>query len=367
MKSIYVLDRDFNILGIVDSYVSVIWRPSYSEIGDFEIYLGADSEVVDLLQEDRYVVRSSDVSVDDAGNVTYTNVMIITGRIIHTDVENGDYLTVTGRELKYLLNRRIVWNMTTLSGTAENGIRKLVTENAIAPTGSGTQNVTKRIIPGLVLGASAGLTDTIEKQVTGDKLDETIVSICKAYEYGWEIFVYNKNLVFVIYQGENRSYGQTERPYVVFSEDFENLYNTEYQSSRENYATITLIGGEGEGIARYYTTAGNDDLEGLDRREVFTDARGVSRNEGSEEEISQADYLRLLWEQGEEKLAEYAYTEGFSGEVLSDVAFKYGQDFHLGDIVTVINKYGISRNARVTSAIESEDESGSKLVPQFNI
>lgn len=360
MASIYVLDRDFTLLGIVDSYVSVIWRPSYSEVGDFEIYVGADSAVVDLLREDRYVVRSSDVSVDDEENVTYTNVMIIKGRIIHTDVENGDYLTVTGKELKYLLNQRIVWNMTTLSGTAENGIRKLVTENAIAPA------IPNRAIPGMVLGASAGLTDTIEKQITGDKLDEAIVSICKAYEYGWEIFVYNKNLVFVIYQGVNRSYAQTERPYVVFSEDFENLYNTEYQSSRESYANATRIGGEGEGVERIYTTLG-DSLAGFDRYEVFTDARGVSRNEGSEDEITEAEYLRLLQEQGKEKLAEYAYTEGFSGEILSDVAFKYGEDFFIGDLVTVINKYGISRNARVTSAIESEDESGSKLVPQFNI
>ena len=51
----------------------------------------------------------------------------------------------------------------------------------------------------------------------------------------------------------------------------------------------------------------------------------------------------------------------------SDIAFKYGEDFNLGDVVTVINKYGIQKNVRVLSAIESEDESGTKLLPQFNI
>ena len=72
-------------------------------------------------------------------------------------------------------------------------------------------------------------------------------------------------------------------------------------------------------------------------------------------------------ERGRENLAALSYTEGFSGEVLSDVAFKYGEDFFLGDVVTVINKYGIEKNVRVLSAIESEDENGTKLLPQFNI
>ena len=84
-------------------------------------------------------------------------------------------------------------------------------------------------------------------------------------------------------------------------------------------------------------------------------------------EISIEEYLLLLQEKGREELAALSYTEGFSGEVLSNVAFKFGVDFQLGDIVTVINKYGISRNVRVISAIESEDENGVKLLPQFNI
>ena len=106
---------------------------------------------------------------------------------------------------------------------------------------------------------------------------------------------------------------------------------------------------------------------GLDRYETFTDARDISSNKGSENEIDDTTYLNLLAERGRENLATLSYTEGFSGEVLSDVAFKYGKDFFIGDTVTVINKYGIQKNVRVLSAIESEDETGVKLLPQFNI
>ena len=62
--NIHVLDRSFTLIGIVDSYVSVIWRPSYSEVGDFEIYIGAEEKAVDLLQEERYVVRDKDITAD---------------------------------------------------------------------------------------------------------------------------------------------------------------------------------------------------------------------------------------------------------------------------------------------------------------
>lgn len=360
MNSVYVLDQNFNLQGVIDEYVSIIWRPAYFEVGDFEIYLGATDKAIALLQENNYVVRSSDISVDTEGNTTYKKVMVIKNLQLITDVENGDFLTVTGRELKYLLHQRIIWAQTNLYGNTENAIRRLVTENAISPTDS------KRIIPNLILGEAAGLTGTLEKQITGDYLDQAIVDICTVYNYGWDIYIRNQQLVFTIYAGLDRSYNQNERPYVVFSEDFENLYNTDYQLNTEEYANTTLIGGEGEGLDRIYTTIGAENT-GLNRYETFTDVRDVSQNKGNEDEIPLATYYILLQEKGLEKLSSLAYTEGFSGELLSDVAFKYGVDFNLGDLVTVINKYGISRNVMVLSAIESEDESGTKLVPQFNI
>lgn len=360
MDNIYILDPNtLTITGIIDSYVSCIWRPSYSECGDFELYLGASKELVNMLQINSYLVRSSDIELED-NIATYKKVMIIKNMELITDVENGDFLSITGRELKYILHQRIIWSQTNLTGTAEDGIRQLINENAISPTDS------NRVIPNLVLGAKVGLTDMIEKQVTGEYLDETITEITTNYYYGWDIFIYNNQLVFILYTGLDRSYGQTDRPYVVFSDSFENLYNTDYQVTTEEYANCTLIGGEGEGVERVYTSV-NNDISGINRFETFTDARDLSSNKGQAEEIPQAQYIQLLQERGAENLAKLAYTEGFSGEVLSDVAFKYGIDFDLGDIVTVINEYGLSKNVRVLSAIESEDSNGTKLIPQFNL
>lgn len=360
MTIVNVYDMSFNLIGVIDSFVSIIWRPAYYDVGDFEIYVGATHDNIQLLRENRIVVRNTDITVDSDGNVIYKNPMIIKNIDLITDVENGDFLSITGRELKYLLHQRIIWTQTNLTGTAEAGIRRLVNENAVNPSDS------KRKIPNLVLGASAGLTDTIEKQLTGDFLDKAIVEICTNYNYGWEIYGYNSNYVFIVYQGLDKSYGQTERPYVVFSDSFENLYNTEYQLNTEDYANAALIGGEGEGVERTYTTV-NNSVTGLERYELFVDANDLSSNKDSEDAIPQSQYLQMLQERGAEKLAETAITEGFSGEVLTTGQYKFGEDFDIGDMVTVINSYGISKNVMVLSSIESEDEQGVSLIPQFNI
>lgn len=358
---IHVLDRDFNLVGVVDDYISVIWRPAYYDIGDFELYINATSKAVELLKRDYYLVRDTDIVVDENRNISYLNVMIIKNFTLTTDAEEGDKLTYTGRELKYILNSRIVWSQTNLNGTVENAIRQLIDENAI-----GTSDP-KRIIPRLQLERSNGFTETIEMQITGEKLDKAIIDICTAYNYGWEIYISNGQFMnFRLYKGVNRSYGQSDNPYVVFSDDFDNIANSNYELNSENYANVTLIGGEGEGSERIYTTL-NNDKEGLERYEVFTDARDISQNKDSDEAIDLSTYKKLLNERGNENLASLSITEGFSGEVLSDVAFKYGVDFYLGDTVTVVNKYGLSKNVKVLSAIESVDNTGVKLIPQFNI
>ena len=57
----------------------------------------------------------------------------------------------------------------------------------------------------------------------------------------------------------------------------------------------------------------------------------------------------------------------FKGRRVLDVNFKYGKDYYLGDIVTMINKYGITKDVRVLSVIESMDDTGAKVIPHFNI
>lgn len=349
--NIYVLDESFEIVGIIDKYISCIWTTRYFTYGDFELYVSADEELLDLLQTNRYLVRENDI--DEAG---YHNVMIVRNREITTDAENGDHLIVTGYSLKSIINRRIIPNQTVLSGEVVGCIQQLINENIINP------DINARKVNNFILGNNAIInTYSMKQQITGKNLGETITDICTTYGYGYEVYINNGNFVFKIYEGTDRSYDQVVNPYVVISSQFDNLLSSDYQVNTDNFANVAVVAGEGEGTARKKVTVG--DAEGLDRYEVWVDSRNTSTNDG---EISDEEYTELLIQEGEEKLSGLQPTTSFSGEIDSTINYVFNQDYFLGDIVQVENDYGIRAKTRIIEIIESEDDTGSSIIPTFS-
>lgn len=344
---IYVYNPEFELIGIIDAFESLIWTNRYYKAGDFELWIAAKPEYIIMLQQGNYIVRSTRPD----------NAMIIEKLRIETDLETGNYLSVTGQCLKSLLGRRIIWTQTTLRGRVELCIRKLVQENAITPSDS------SRIIPGLILGALKDYTETMNNQFTGDNLLETISVLCQNAGYGFDVKfdAENKQFIFEIYTGVDRSFGQDENPFVVFSPDFDNLISSEYVTSRELLKNVARVGGEGEGLQRRYAAVGT--AAGLERRETYVDARDISSNDGS---INDEEYIAALQARGNEKLAEYGMTQGFSGEVDAEHTYVLNRDFFLGDIVQVQNEYGISAAPRIIEIIESISEQGTKTIPTFS-
>ena len=348
MAEIYILDTDLKAIGIIDDYKSLIWTPRYFEPGDFEIYTNASEKTLELLQLDRYVTRpDSDM------------VGIIETVRIESDPEVGDHIIAKGRCLKSLLDRRIVWSQTNIDGTVENGVRRLLTENFISPT------LAVRKMEKLVLGASQGFTETMSAQYTGDNVLEVIVTLCKQNGYGFKVILNDeKNFEFQMYSGTDRSYNQMVNPYVVFSPEFENVVSSNYDHDKSTLKNACNVAGEGEGVSR--RTCGVGSVSGLDRREMFVDARDIASETDSGSTLSTAQYNELLTQRGRETLAENPETVSFEGEVESVRQFVFGRDYFLGDIVTVKNSYGVTEHPRVIEVIQSHDESGVFTIPAFS-
>lgn len=346
MMELYVLNRDFEIINYIDTFVSLEWVKRYFDTGDFVLNCVADMNIINSLQKRNYLVREDD-----------ERIMIIEKINITTSAENGNTVNVSGRSIESILGRRIVWKQTNskASETVEQFIRRLVDENVINPTDP------KRKIPNLILGELKGFTEKIEKQVTGDNLLTVIKEICQAYNYGFKITMNEAGyLVFDLYKGADRSYNQSINPYVVFSNDYDNIINTEYEYDETNISNVALIGGEGEGTARKYQSIG--DSEGFDRYELFVDANDISSNDG---EIALEDYNNLLIERGNEKIAENTFVESYTGEVETTLTYVYKKDYDLGDIVETVNEYGMEATPRIIEIIESENENGLRVVPTF--
>lgn len=334
---------------MIDYHKSGIWTPRYYDVGDFEIYVESTPHTISVLQKGNYVTRPDS-----------TMACIIEKVQATTDTENGKYLIVTGRSLQSILGRRIIWRQTNLAGTVEDCIRQLINENIINPS------VPDRKVEGFTLAEKAGFTETVEMQVTGDNLLDVVKDLCQTYEYGFDVnFDDAMRFVFRLYKGIDRSYNQSVNPYVVFSPDFDNIRSSTYTSDKTDYKNVALVAGEGEGVERKMVSVGS--AAGLTRYELFVDARDLSTNAGTEEEITQEEYNRQLAQRGDESLAAAVVQESFEGEVEPAVNYIYGQDYFLGDIVQVENEYGIQNTPRVTEVIECEDENGYTATPTFAV
>lgn len=345
-----VLNKNLDDISLVDTYESFIWTDRYYSYGDFELYTAISENILNYIKQD-YYLKSRDSE----------HVMIIEKILISSDVENGNRITVSGRSLESILDRRIIWGQKTLSGNLQNGIKTLLNECVISPSDN------NRKIPNFIFEESTdpaitGL--TIDAQYTGDTLYDVIQKICEERNIGFKVTLNDhKQFIFKLYSGTDRSYDQTEVPFVIFSPNFENIINSNYIESKNTLKTITLIGGEGEGAARKYTTVG--DGTGLDRRELFTDARDISSDVGDGVILTEAEYTAQLQQRGKEKLAENKDVTSFEGQVETTIMFKYGEDFFNGDVVQIANEYGHETKARILEIVMSENEEGTSVYPTF--
>lgn len=338
----------FTKIAVIDNAASVIWIKRFNDAGQFELYIPASKSMLNLFSNNELLITRDDNNA----------AMSVENIDLKTDAENGDYLTITGRSAECFLGRRIVPRQTTFQNiTAENVIRSLITQNIINPT------VTNRKIDLVTLGTAQGYTTTINKQVTGKNLLETISDICKEQNYGFRLTFESGQFVFNLYKGIDRSYNQNVNTFVVFSPEFENIGNTEYTKDKTTLYNAAYVAGEGEGKDRFITNVGT--TSGLTRRELWIDARNESSNT-DEGTLTPTMYGRMLSQQGLEQLKTTTETTTFKGEILDHNAYTYGVDYDLGDIVQIANEYGITGTATITEITEVEDETGYRIYPTLS-
>ena len=344
-----VLNTEFESIAVMDSYESLIWTDRYNAYGDFEIYFSMDSNLLNYLKEDNYLwLKESE------------HCMIIEDIKIDSDVEDGNHLIVTGRSLESILERRIIWGQRVFKGNLQNAVQTMLNENIISPS------IEDRKISNFTFKASdnSKITAlTIDSQYTGDNLYSVIKGLCEENNIGFKIVLTDDNkFEFSLYAGANRSYDQTENPYVVFSPNFENIINSNYYSSKANMKNVTLVAGEGEGASRKTTVVGSG--SGIDRRELFTDARDISSDtEGGQ--LSEKEYMAQLTSKGKKNLSDYNEVTAFEGEVEATRLFKYGEDFFIGDIVQIANEYGNEGSADISELVISRSKEEQSVYPTF--
>lgn len=385
----YVEIRDKNtrnVIGIIDTAKSIIWKSVYYGVGEFEIYVEANEQNISLLKEDNYVTR-----------IDCTECGIIEKIETPNNPQDGLMIVASGRFCKSILNRRIVYeatltgsgmqyywicNAAILRGNVETAVRGLIEANAINATDP-NRNIpeifwTADDVTGLsetiVIDADAETEESAEKQVTYKYLCDYTDSVLEEYGLGAKMWLDRDRLQFryKVFKGVDRSRDNTtgEQP-LIFSQDFDNLNSSNYTIDKTSLKTTALIGGEGEGTERKcaFSFAW---IKGLERRETFVDASSISSTykEGEEEKsYSIEQYRKMLEAQGRQSIAATQQIEAFDGEIdVTNSNLVFTEDYNVGDIITIEDKkIGKYINARILSVAEVQDDDGYKIDVEYGV
>ncbi|MGB4610918.1 MAG: hypothetical protein WBH77_09900 [Saccharofermentanales bacterium] len=207
--------------------------------------------------------------------------------------------------------------------------------------------------------SSPDITETIQYQKSYGNILEEVTNLCLTYDFGFveeptNLLMPSCKLIF--HSGNDVSAN------VEFSVFNDNLIAENYENINYNYKNVAYVYGEGEGTARKNVIV-NDHITGLNRRELYVDARDLQQGN-----LTDAAYLNLLRMRGRQKLAEYQKSFKIEGFIdINDELFKYGIDYKVGDFISVNSKkFNLKRKQRLISMVRTWDRAGFHMDPVFD-
>ena len=322
----YVFDQDYTLLGILTSPISVTYTEKYNDLGDFQVNLPVDEINRELIKSDNVILFDKEKGI--AGIIG----------IISSDGESDDspQIVAKGKLIEEYIYRRICWGLFSMTETPENIIYSMLTQQVISPTDP------DRAIADIVLKESTlAETQKISYQNTGGKVGDNIASICASSGLGFRLSYNpgNKQMLFELYEGDDRTIEQRVFPQALFSTEYENILSK-----------TTSVG-----VA-----------SGKSRREYFVDARDIQSTNSDGMTISTEDYIALLKQRGTEKLADVRESQSFDCTVNTVGNIQYGQDYFLGDMVTIYDSLlNLQLNARISEVQHAFTSFGEELYITF--
>lgn len=348
---LYFYNKDYQPIGIVDSYISNLWTEKFRGAGEWEFKTKMSSDLWSIIEETRWV-----------GMPDSTNLMDIRTKRIRSHIDAGDILTLTGRSLEQILFQRSLITSTDFTGTLSDAVNRLILENFVSSPDA-SRRVPNMVVPSKWSSkiAYSYPVDTVRRKLPViDVLDD----FCAAARVGYKISFdwSSKQFVFDLYDGVDYT-KPTSPGYVEFSKSFDNLSNSELVQSDENRFTRGIVLGRlGTSNVVQVVDSG---ATGLDMREVWIEGSTVESKDSKDVDLPLAKYKAALNAHGKREYAKRYTTKNFSCEVDPYQGFIYKEDYQLGDLVMVKDKYGYSEVSRIVSVTNSAEVSKATIVPVF--
>jgi hypothetical protein len=361
------LDSDFNATSIIEGFSSVIWNDRYSSIGDFELHGERNQELIDLAKNSSYIFNS----------IT-SGVMVIEKTKEEFNEESGNTITISGRSISSVLDRRIMLDQLTILNPADPRISQIIC-NLVSDAFAGYN--ADRYWDRLGVVNSTAIDSVMLPENTplqfefGANLLTIVTDLCAKFTLGFkcELVLSDRSINFIVYEGVDRTYSGENQ--LIFADLYDNILTSSDEQSNSNVKNTILVAGNKEDpdtkvpllpvlVTGVYT--------GLERREVYfkTDQEPtVFFPDNTERAMTDVEYQAALQLAGEYELMSETYSvfRNYDGEIIENENCKYGTNFSLGDLIIFRTITATQFTARLTEIVFSSDEStGKTLVPNFS-
>lgn len=350
-----VYDTALTPLGVIDEIESLLWKPTYWSEGtakDIQLLAPMTENNKRLLVKGNLIVLhdGGPEFTDESGN--WRRAAQIKYRNITKNTEGAEEIEVQGWFLKKWLSKRVVLNKIAMTGTEQEKINRIVTENH----GSGAAE--RRRLPNFSILAQGDLGGSSTTYANEDFIDAgtEVYNRALAGKLGYDILVNEKaaRYGFWLYKGRNLTSGNPEgNTPSIFSRDFDNVGEQEYTESDEGKKNVIYVTGAADAAGAIPWVEIDQGGEGLERDEVHVSKSDISRTyteNDAEITIPEAEYIKMLETAGADTLEDYGETLSFTAVINTASNLRYGEDFNIGDRVTCMEReWGIRIDVRITA------------------
>lgn len=392
MDLIRLDDSDFYSSDLIENYDSLIWTERYSTPSEFQLTsyatqatkralpLGAKVSLRDSRQV--MMVEKNLITVDDSGH----KVSKVSGRCVEAFAEQRVIQGLSGqtwampKQYSSVGAVEVILYNIFCNDTGNDFIRGFGTqpEESVLPG----VKISEHTNPGQELklwyteagNAYAKILEILDHDDLGLRsLRPNTPSATVITAISWEDATITRtaktdvtSLLLDVYEGVNRTQGQSDRNAVIFYYDQGNIANPGYLFTNVNkknvgYWTTPIADG-------FVGKRDSDDPSthtGWDRREMLLDfGDKLGTNDGG---TTVSKITKSASQKSQLKVKKRDKTLYFDGELAPVVPQKYNTDYNLGDQVTLIAEYDVNVNTRIIEYIRTQDQSGETGYPTLAI
>ena len=314
----------FVLQAIIDDFEEVSYEHNIYEAGTFTITINYN--IPNALKFERGLFCQFGNNPYDFGEIYSIQDEI------GQDGKGSQIRTITGRDARYILKRRVIKNMNSNGLWAMTDKGEIVLRNLIKDQCGSSAEAKRRLPISNTIPASVdakGKVYSVSENFTN--LYEVCKTIATQSEIGWRMS-FDGALTLEVFSGQDLS--QTVR----FDTNYESLANGEFSDSSESYSNAIYIGGKGQNDDRDIYEGEDGTPEGLDRFESWDNQSSLTV-----ESEYEAEALSML--------TQYGQTLTMNGNGLAKCPYVFREQYDIGDTVTVAFS-GKSAKAQILSITE---------------